>query len=375
MPTFGEVGSYSTTIPDLESTGNLTVEFSRNPNSFPLNKYSELRPVTSDYGFFLKIDPTQASRVSTNGAEFAWPKGANRPTGNDNRSMFELDFYRTQRFAPTVPLDTLSVQMATWDVTGVEQRKLGTQLMTLRTQSALTVLANASWGSVNTSSIANIPYNGSTIGSGHNWGNGTVSNPWIQVSLQFAAQQIKLATNGVIQPNELVLVVDVPLAIAMSQSPEVKGMLANSVYAYPQIMGTLPDPTKGREYNWGLPPQLYSVPLVVEDTVVTTSNKGASSVAQSFALGSGNAFMLCRRDGELVTPAVLAAERRGETMDEKALQAVPVYSTLIGFFLEEMTSEQRVDSWNRVQEQSIATNYQYKVSSTLSGFAFTGCLS
>src|SRR6266403_461338 len=103
---YAEIGGGNGFIADHEATGNLTIEYSRNPKSFPLMRYAERRPVTRTKGFYLNIDPTQAGRVRyDDGREFAWPSGAESPTGTDNLSQFQFSQYITRRFANSVPLD------------------------------------------------------------------------------------------------------------------------------------------------------------------------------------------------------------------------------------------------------------------------------
>jgi hypothetical protein len=348
----------------------MTVEFSRNVASFPINRYSELRPVNALFGYFLTVDPLQGMRTPfADGRNFAWPGGALRPSGTDNLSQFLLQTYQTQRFAYPVLLDDRAVNAATWDVTGVEQRKLGQQMMTHRTFNAAAALNAASWGN-NTIAVTSI------AGVTGTWGAGTTTVPNIQISLQFAYIAIEKATGGVVQPQDLVLVLSSDSATTMSQSQEVRSYLGNSIYSYPVLTGQLPGfEPRSRQKNRGLPPELYDCPLVVENTVVTTSNKNATSLVQQYAIPKGTAYLLARAENAFIHPLQLAAEAKGEKLTREQIEAVPIYSTLVGFFKEEMTTETRVDPYNRINQMSIATDFNYVVSNPISGYQFTGCFS
>lgn len=361
---YGEVGGGSVVIPDHEATGNMVVEFSRNPNDFAINQYAELRPVTKMRGYYLRIDPAQSVRnLYGDGREYLWPGGANRPTGANNRSQFEFESFQCRRKSYTVPLDDRDVGQASWPVAETELRKEGVQAMTDRTLSALTALTNAAWPAGNTSAVASIP-------SGGAWNAGTSTTPYMQICIQYAQAQIVLATGGIIDPDDLVLVMNPNTAKGAAQSQEIRSYLANSIYAQPALEGRL---TTGNK-NWGLPPDYMGTPLVVEKAVRVSSAKGAASQTTTFCLPDGAAFLLCRPRGQLINKAILADERGERKMSEKERDDLPVYSTLCGFFLEELTTEIYQDTWNRITNVGITSDYDYEITSLLGGFYFTGAL-
>lgn len=361
---YEQVGGSNAYIPtyDAEATGNLIVEFSRNPKSFPLLRYSELRPVTLTRGYYLRIEPQQAARIVYNdGREFAWPPGADRPTGTDNQERFQFAPYFTQRRAHSVKLDSRAVEMSAWGVAEMELRAKAQQAMTQRTVFAANVLSNASWGS-NT--------NNATSLAGGLFSAGTNSTPYLKIGLQAAAIAINKATLGVVEPNDLVVVMSPDSATAIAQSPEITTLLSNSIYAYPLLTGTLPGQV---QRNWSLPPMLYDFRVAVEDTVQITTMRGAASTTYQYAIPKGTIYLITRRENEMVNPTLLKAEKGEKDMTTEQREAVPVYSTLCGFFKEEMTTEQRKDPWNRTESISIASDFDYQVTSTLSGFKITSC--
>lgn len=363
---YQEPGGSNTFIADHEATGNLQIEYSRNPKSFKLMRYSERRPVTKSRGFYLNIDPLQAGRVRyDDGREFAWPSGAESPTGTDNLSQFQFNSYLTRRFANPVLLDERGVQQSSWAVRETELRKLAQQSMTLQTRKVFKALAAATWGA-NAGVVTTMTGN-----SAKHWGTGTVLLPYIKQTLQTATLQILQSTVGSILPEHLVLVIGPDTATAMSQSAEIQAMLSNSVYAYGLLTGTLPG--VGQQ-NWSLPPMLYDIRVAVEDTVVVTSAKGAATAVTTYAIPPGSAYLLARAENEMINPTILKAEEGEIQLTEEERENVPVNSTVAIFSKEEMTTEQRVDGWHRISEARITNDFDVQITSVLGGFKFSSVL-
>jgi hypothetical protein len=366
---YTQVGGSNPYIPtfDGEATGNLVLEYSRNPKSFPLNQYTELRPVTLSRGYYLRIEPQNAARIRTaDGREFAWAPGSDRPTGTDNQERFQFAPYFCQRRAFSVRLDNRAVQMSAWPVAETELRAKGQQCMTQRSKYAANILNAAYTGSSMTSTVAAITGN-----ANYTLDKGTVTSPYIKITFQTAALAINKATLGVINPEDLVVVMSPDTAVALAQSPEVQAMLSNSVYAYPLLTGTLPGQI---QRNWSLPPLLYDFRVSVENTVLISTARGVATQTYGYTIPKGTIYLLTRRENEMVNPSILKTERGEQKMTDEEMQAVPVYSTLVGFFKEEMTTESRVDPWNRILDISIATDFDYQVTQYLSGFQLTSAI-
>ena len=76
----------------------------------------------------------------------------------------------------------------------------------------------------------------------------------------------------------------------------------------------------------------------------------------------------------MVNPSILKVEKGESKMTSDEMQAVPVYSTLCGFMMEEFSVENRTDPWNRILDISIATDYTYEVTQVLSGYMLTSAI-
>lgn len=364
---YAEPGGGNTFIADHQATGNLVVEYSRNPKSYPLLRYSEIRPVQKTRGLWAKIDPTQGGRVRfADGRDFAWPPGADSPNGRDNLSQFTFVQYACNRFAPTTMLEDRSIGQSSWDVAEVELRKLGMETMTLRTRKALAALSGAAWDASNTLAV------GSISGVSGNWGNGTGAQPNIEISIQYAILQILQASVGTVTPKDLVMVMGPDTAYKLSQSPEVRGILSNSVWAYPLLTNTLPG--TGGTMNYALPPMLYGVRIVVDDTVIVTSTKGAATTTTGFAVPAGVVYIVARAENEMINPTILRAESGEVKMTEDQRSAVPIYSTLTMFAFEEMTTENNVDTWNRRTQIRVTSDYDFQITSLAGAYKFTAAL-
>ena len=242
----------------------------------------------------------------------------------------------------------------------------GQQCMTQRSQQAASVLSTAYTGSTMTSTVAAITGN-----AAFTLDKGTPTSPYCKIALQYAALLINKATLGVINPQDLVLVMSPDTAVAISQSAEIQGMLSNSVYAYPLLTGTLPGQI---QRNWSLPPMLYDFRVSVENTVRISSGRGAATTTYGYTIPKGTIYLLTRRDNEMVNPSILKVEKGESKMTSDEMQAVPVYSTLCGFMMEEFSVENRTDPWNRILDISIATDYTYEVTQVLSGYMLTSAI-
>jgi len=342
-------GAYNTYIPNLvdsEATDALVVGFSRNPKSFRLNQYGQIRQVKRKAGEYLRISPDLAHRLLyADGRDRVWADGDDSPTGVDNRLRFEGEPYRTIRYADAVTLGAQAVEQAQFMVEALQQGQLVQKMMTFRTNMAGTALSSASWGG-NTADVDG------GLSGGQNWSNGSGTSPNFKNSILKAASIIKKATAGTVMRENLVLVMNPDTAIGASISPEFHNAMFQSIYALPQIRGDAEI-----DYDWGIPPRVGGVPVIIEDATYNSAADGATA-SNGYIIPTGTAYLLARPGGTV----------------EFGTEETPVISTLMGFFLEELTVQSRTDQWQRRTEIRIATEFSYVVSSVLSGFKFTRVL-
>jgi hypothetical protein len=166
---------------------------------------------------------------------------------------------------------------------------------------------------------------------------------------------INKSTLGVIKHPDVVLLMDPDAAAMLAQSQEIHTYLKESPFALAQIRGDVPS----QNGVWGLPDQLYTVKLVVDDTVVVTSKKGAATTTYQYALNflTNKALYLVSRPGGL-----------------EGVEGGPAFSTLMMFAYEEMTMETLNDADNRRVLGSVVTDFSMLMTSDKSAYKITNCI-
>lgn len=336
----------NTFVKNHEASGKLVINFSRNPSKFALNRYIQVIPVKKQAGYYLEMTVEEAGRLlSTDGAEFNWPDGADAPSGSDGTESFRFLDFRTIRKAYAVRLGEQAVEQADWSITDQHMAIKAQQAMTSRSldvANALTTTAN--YASSHFSAVSAIG------GNSGNWAASTTARQDIKRSLNYAALQVITDTLSAVDETSLRVVINPTDAANISQCQEIVDHVKGSPDALAQIRGELP----GRNVRFGLPDKLYGFEIVVEDAVKVTSRKGATAV-KSFVWPQGTAVM-CSQVGGLVGVA-----------------NAPNFSTacLFVFEGEEMAVEQQHDAWNKRHDARVLDNRQAKIVAPSSGFVFT----
>src|SRR5687768_414570 len=90
----------NTFVPSFEASGKLVVGFSRNPNTFSVNKYVQVVPVNESVGYYLNLTAEEAARVvNSDLQDFIWPDNNAAPDGNWALESFEFKKFATTRYA------------------------------------------------------------------------------------------------------------------------------------------------------------------------------------------------------------------------------------------------------------------------------------
>jgi hypothetical protein len=323
-------GGLNTFVPTFsEATGLIQTEFTRNVKSFALNRYSKLVPVTTVSGYYLKINSDEAVRV-VDEKDFRWAYGEDRPTGVNND--FEFAQFVTKRYEKGFHIPYETAKVASWDIVAQHARSRATQLMTLRTQRALSVLTTSSnWGS-------NYSATGTAFGSGPAYTSGN-----IQKLFQTATEKIMVATGGAVQMQDIIAVMSPKTAFKMSQSAELKDLIK-----YTQGVQLMQG--AGNYSRYGIVPGLFGIgDIVIEDAVSVTSQKGATRTSD-YMLGVDAVLFVSRPQG-------LVGVEGGSN-----------FATLTNFVYEDMTVETLDDPRNRRTVGSIVDNYVPELTAPLAGW-------
>ena len=343
-------GAPNTYVPSTEATGNMVVDFSRNADSFPLNKYIQIVPVTKSVGLYTKLGYDEGARIlQTSLANFSWADGDDEPSDIGFTDTHEFLPYSCKRYKFGFRIGELAAEQAAWDILAKHGRLKAQQAMTARTQIVTTLLTTSgNWPSANTSAVSSIS------GVGGKWDISTTARTDIKRSLDYAIDTIRLATNGGVNVGDFMLVMSPACARKISVSQEIVDFIKGSTDAREYIGGKL-----GPNAQYGLPSILYGVPVVIEDTVKVTSRKGATRAA-SYVLTDTTPFIVSRPGG-LTAPT--------------DSNSAPNFSTACLFMLEEMKVESKHDVDNRLHKGRVVENYDVQMTAGVSGFLFTAAVS
>jgi hypothetical protein len=352
-------------LPDIS---NYVISYIRNPKKFPINKYAQFVETPLQRGAYWYIDPDQPVRVVSD-AEFAWADGQPRPTGYANQMPGELLQFVTDRRDYPWTLGDMAVENIE-EFSGHDLREWYAAMvaslgMTNRTNRTAGVLTNAAnWGS-NTATANTL--NG---GAGQwTYASSDPTSPYylaIKKSLMTAYNIITLSTNAVVKLSDLRLVISPTLATTMGNTSEVYDYVKYSDGSKETQAGTDRDVGGLR----GVPPELYGIEIVVEDTPIVNIRANWSTATPavynpaSIAAGS-RAFCWPQ------SVAVLMSRIGGI----EGPYGAPSFSTYqIYFYGAPMQVEQFHEAKDRLTEGHVSENYVEVLAAPASGFCITGCM-
>ena len=340
-------GAPNTYVPNTEATNNLVVDFSRNIESFKLNKWIQIIPVSKTVGLYTFMTVEQAGRVLDTGSnDIVWADGDTAPQGHGGMEKHQFLSYNTTRYVDTVNVGQKASDEAAWDLLGQIGRIQLQRMMTRRTAKFVTLAQTAAtYDSTHTAAVTGMA-SGSVTGK---WDASTTARQDIKRSLDYAIELILKDTLVGVNPSDLMLVMSPGCARKISVSQEIVDFVKGSPDAKDYVMKGMGNAL------FGLPERLYGMPIVIEDAAKVTSRKGATT-AKSWVMSDTSPF-ICARPGGLVGP--------------KDTNANTNFSTFCGFFLEEMTVETKHDIDNRRHQARIVEDYAAVATAPVSGFLFT----
>jgi hypothetical protein len=246
---------------------------------------------------------------------------------------FEFVNFTTKRFEKGFNIPYETAKVAAWDIVAQHARSRAAQLMTLRTQRALTVLTTTgNW----TTSI-NYFGSGTSLGSGPAYTTGN-----IQKLFQTAIEKMLVNTGGAITMSDIVAVMSPKTAFKMSQSTELKDLIK-----YTQGVNLMQG--SGNFSRYGLVPALFGIgDIVIEDAVKVTSQKGATRAAD-YILGVDAVVFVSRPQGLV------------------GVEGGSPFATISNFVFEDMTVETFDDPKHRRTSGSIVDNGTFELTAPLAG--------
>lgn len=308
-----------------------------------INQYIGVKKAPKSEGKYLFITAQEASRVASIN-NYVWTDGADQPTGIDGTESFEFKDFKTHRYASAFRLGNKSIDQADWDILAAHGRIHAQKMMTIRSINAATVLTTTGNWAGNTDTATNA--------GGGKWDVSSAANQYILKSFQFVQRTINKATQGVAGGENLCCIINPTLAHDLRASPEIIDFIKQTPGSFEALMGTK------FFQKWGIPENLYGVKMVIDDTVKTTSNKGAT-LATSYTFAD--------------TVAVFATQLTplGGKLDEAAGQ--PIFDTCTAFVYEDMTVEAKSDPDHRRTIGRVVDDHDIVMTCPATGYLVTAC--
>ncbi len=330
-------GGSNTFVPTFsEATGQIQVEFTRSPNSFPVTQYCKLTPVSKSTGYYLKIDEEEASRIVSEN-DYVWRDGNDAPEGN--QVDHEFTSYTTERYSPTFTLGHRAVGNADWDVVAAHARIAASKAMRLRTYRAANLLTTSgNWPTGTTDTATN-------VGGGKIAGSSS-SNAYIQKLFNGVVENILDNTGEAVHPRDIIAIMGTATAHAITQAPEYREYFQGSPFAANFVRGS------GEFDDFALLNQFFGIGGIVVDTTSRVTNRKGATKARSAMFSDCIAFV--SRPGGLM-----------------GTEGVPDFSTVTCFAYEDMTVETMDDTWNRRTRGRVVDDSAIALTAPLSGYLVT----
>ena len=324
----------------------LQVEFSRNPASFPINQYIRLVPVEALAGLYPEMNAIDPVTVVTD-LDHDWPEGQERPTGPARPMRWKR--YDAARRTYPFQLGSLTVDQATFDVVATNARGEAARAMTDRSLRVATLLTtSANWPAANTAATVDALLSG----SGLSWFSSSTTELTIKRSFGSIKQTILQQTGGVVTTGVLGCVLNPDAAEQMGRTQEIHQYLTQ----HEQAMTLLAMQDRKLLDDYGLPPWLYGIRMIVEDSVRQSTRRDEdASGTLGFTLADNKAIFISLKESDL------------GNIERNSAEAVS-FNTVTGFVQEDMTVETEVDSWNRLTKGAITDTIDFKLSAPNSGF-------
>lgn len=292
MPSFSAASAYNTLL--VTATGQI-ISYIRSPKDFKLNKYAQMIETPVTVGAYAKYDRDQPVRVVTD-ADFVFADGADRPSGDWNQPRFKWVEFTVKRRDYPVRIGDMALKQAQQGLKLKEHAtgQIASQAMTNKTSRVMDLIeTTANWGTA--TDTANNLNGGAGLWSTASDTPGDPNYNAIKKTLTNCFVRINKTTNAVVQPKDLLLVINPELAMTMANTAELHNYLKYGPFSKAQ----LEDANFNDNMVWGLPPTLYGVELVVEDSPYVSSRPTVSDAdgTRAYAKTTDSAVLCSRKGG------------------------------------------------------------------------------
>lgn len=270
-------------IPQLQ--GSLWSNFSRDPNSFLINKIVTHNPVKQQSGLYLAFDPGAASRIALNDQgninnnQYRWQPNTDPSKNFSKKQSFQP--YVTERIGIEFTCDQETEESADWSVVDDHAYDGSNLLMTVRSLDGYTALGNtANYVDFNNNVINTAT---ATAAGGGQFDASTVAQSYFQKALSFAIRTIERGTNAVGSANVERVVMSPTVAMIIGESPEIKAYLTGSIYSLPYLQQALATGDQmatsmlSSAFKYNMPGAAYGLELVIDPTIVNVGVEGGAN--------------------------------------------------------------------------------------------------
>lgn len=267
------------------ATGQV-VNFVRKPKHFKtLNSIVQYTSSDLPTGVYARIDRDNGVRTS-NENQFLWADGADLPSSAYFTSRFTTgDFTTTRRAYPWSVGGQAQRNARLWNPKLTHMMEAISLALTFRLKRLITLLETAGTWSGNTDTATNL--------GGGKWDVGTVANPYFKDGVLSVAAEINKATNGIVEIDQLVMVINRDDAILISKSAEIMDFMKGSVHTRQMIE----DPFGKVNLQWGLPERYQGVRIVVSTepkvTEVMNASGSEATTNRSLIKTAGSIIFCC----------------------------------------------------------------------------------
>lgn len=343
----------------------LQVGFSKNPARFSYLNAVHRIPSAKTLGVYVEYNADDVARLTSADEDPNWKDGTNRPAPRN--ISHEIREFQTERDSQTARLGNLTIDQ---DQIGVvpAQLKAKASLMQLKKSRAFEKLV--------TDPAVMTQQNTMTALGGGKIGSATTATPYIQKTFNAAKRTIRTNTNGAVSGRDIICMLSESAAAAIAESNEFKDWAHNHRSTIEMFQNT------EIFENYGLPPRMHGVGLVVAAESLVTSEETADKTAAAtrrelFAgLGTvssltvGTPLVFLSREGGVSGPLQPNAEplNANDLNDFNTPVNEASQATVIEIYKEDMTVENKVDQWNRVTDMGVTSDWVHKVTSVRSGY-------
>lgn len=343
-------GPYNVFVPNAKTSGNLFVDFSRNKEDFVVNQYCQIVPVEAPLGIWYQMGLDERARIlEPDGAQFAFPDGADRPDPADTGDYFSELAFKCLRRSYGARIGRMTKENAVWNIVDQRSRELAQKAMTFRTQAVVNKLTDSTQYAA--SHVFDLSTTVSGINNVGNWAASTSARETIKRTLNYIKQLITLDTRAAVRSKDLLMVMGPDTAAAISVSQEIVELVKQNAGG----IQYLHNEGKFKKENYGLPDRLYDTEYLIEDTVVVTSQRGLITPTQSFVLPLGTVLVLHR-------PNSLEGIEGGRSFSTVSIH---IYRN------DDMQLEMDSDNWNRVEKIAVTDNFSVNMTAPVSGVLMT----